>query len=220
MFAGNLGQLSRMLFATIVSCVCVFSLVHAIEETVTDIEVHVYKIQTSPLWHSGIVVDEIEYYFHQSNRVEHCSPWGMDLIRHRTIRRQVKLPKKAVLAILARQIDEWNQRRYDLAKNNCNVFVQSVLLALGVDGLDSEYLDASGLAKIGRQTPGVATLQELMVKWPIERKQLDKAVAEDLQRFRTLPRDTEREIMKLRNSIVEQGTAGGKSISEALRKLF
>jgi hypothetical protein len=220
MFAGNLSHLSRMLLSMIVSCVCLFSLVHAIEETETDIEVHVYKIQTSPLWHSGVVVDEIEYYFHQSNRVEHCSPWGMDLIRHRTIRRQVKLPKKAVLEILARQIEEWNQKRYDLVENNCNAFVQSVLLALGADGLDREYLDASGLAKIGRQTPGVATLQELIVKWPLERKQLGKAVAEDLQRFRSLPRDTDREIKKLRNAIVEQGTAGGKSISEALRKLF
>lgn len=157
--------------------------------TQIQISVNVYKIATAPLWHSGIVIDGIEYFFDSNNEVGQCSPQGFGLPHHRTIVRNVPGDSARVKRVFQTVVSEFHGSRYDLTKRNCNVFVNEALVAIGTEGLDDEYLDASYLANIGRNVPGGATLQEILVKWPIENKRLDGAIREDFRRLGHLPRD-------------------------------
>jgi hypothetical protein len=167
----------------------------------TRIMVNVYKIVTAPLWHTGTVIDGVEYYFQTSNRVETCSPGGMALEHHRTMVRIVPGNLNRVKSIRDAVIARWNGTRYDVAAHNCNFFTDDLLQSLGAPGLDQEYLNASGLAKGLRQLPGGATLQELIVKWPITDKRLDLSFMEDLRRLANLPQDLTDELGRLGGSV-------------------
>jgi len=160
----------------------------------TRIEVNVYKIYTAPIWHTGTVIDGSEYYFQTNNRVEITTPRGMGLEHHRTMVRLVPGNLDRIKSVLDTVINRWNGTRYDLGGHNCNFFTDELIKSLGAPGLDQEYLNASGLAKGLRQLPGGDTLQELVVKWPITDKRLDKALMNDLQKLTRLPEDIRREI--------------------------
>ncbi|XBM35230.1 hypothetical protein AAG663_08755 [Bacillus licheniformis] len=162
----------------------------------TRIEVNVYKIVSAPLWHTGTVIDGREYYFQDNNQVETCNPSGMDLKHHRTMVRIVPGNLDKAKATLESVINRWNGTRYDVAGHNCNFFTDDLIKSLGAPGLDQEYLNASGLAKGLRQVPGGATVQELIVKWPITDKRLDQAFMDDLQRLARLPDDIRKEIVR------------------------
>jgi len=136
----------------------------AANEEETRIEVNVYKIGTAPLWHTGTVIDGREYYFQTNNRVQECAPRGMGLPMHRTIVRFVPGSLQRVKSILGQVSGRWNGTRYDLTSHNCNFFTNDLLTALGTTGLDREYMDASQMAKVLRQTPGSSTVQEVLVK--------------------------------------------------------
>lgn len=163
--------------------------------------VNVYKIGTAPLWHSGTVIDGREYYFQTSNRVESTTPKGMALKHHRTIVRFVPGNKDRAIAALDKVKSKWEGTRYDVASHNCNYFTNDLLAALGTSGLDGEYIQASGLAQLGKNVPGGATAQELLVKWPPNDKRLDEAAMEDLRRLAHLPRDTVNEVKRLGDTI-------------------
>lgn len=160
----------------------------------TRIDVNVYKIRTAPIWHTGTVIDDREYYFHTSNRVEITTPRGMDLIHHRTMVRLVPGNLDRVRSVLDTVINRWNGTRYDLGGHNCNFFTDDLIKSLGAPGLDQEYLNASGLAKGLRQYPGGSFLQELIVKWPMDDKRLDQAFMDDIQKLVNLPNDIRKEI--------------------------
>lgn len=155
----------------------------------TQIVVNVYKIGSAPFWHTGTVIDGREYYFQTSNRVETCAPRGMALEHHRPMARLVPGDLDRVKSTRDSVMARWDGTRYDLAGHNCNFFTDDLLQSLGAPGLDQEYLNASGLAKGLRQVPGGATVQELIVKWPITDKRLDQAFMEDLRRLARLPGD-------------------------------
>jgi hypothetical protein len=163
----------------------------------TQIVVNVYKIATAPLWHTGTVIDGREYYFQTNNKVETCKPQGMALKHHRTMVRLVPGNLERVKKIRDQVISRWDGTRYDVAGHNCNFFTNDLLQSLGAPGLDQEYLDASGLAKGLRQAPGGAMLSELVVKWPVTDKRMDKAFMEDLGRLTNLPADTVKELGRL-----------------------
>jgi hypothetical protein len=167
----------------------------------TQIQVNVYKIVSAPFWHTGTVIDETEYYFQTTNQVESCVPKGMRLDHHRTIARLIPGNIDRIRTIRDQVINRWNGTRYDLGGHNCNFFTDDLLNSLGTAGLDREYLDASGLAKGLRQIPGGATVQELIVKWPISDKRLDQAFMEDLRRLAHLPGDVRDEIGRIGGTI-------------------
>lgn len=169
----------------------------------TQIVVNVYKIATAPLWHTGTVIDGVEYYFQSNNKVETCNPKGMGNIlhHHRTMVRIVPGNLEWVKQRRDDTINRWNNTRYDLGNHNCNFFTNDLLATLGVPGLDQEYLNASGFGKGLRQAPGGATFQELVVKWPITDKRLDNAFMEDIGRLKRLPADTVRELKNLGEAI-------------------
>lgn len=169
----------------------------------TRVEVNVYKIVAAPIWHTGTVIDGREYYFQTNNRVESCNPRGMALEHHRTMVRLVSGNLNRVRSIRDTVISRWDGTRYDVAGHNCNFFTNDLLQALGVPGLDQEYLDASGLAKGLRQLPGGATVQELIVKWPITDKRLDQAFMEDLRRLEHLPDDIVNELKRAGGQLSE-----------------
>ena len=77
-------------------------------------------------------------------------------------------------------------------------------MSLGSSGLDQEYLNASGLAKGLRQFPGGATIQKVIVKWPITDKRLDQAFMDDLRRLAHLPADIINELKNLGGEIARQ----------------
>jgi hypothetical protein len=163
----------------------------------TQIVVNVYKIGSAPFWHTGTVIDGREYYFQTSNRVETCAPQGMALEHHRTMVRLVLGNLDRVKSIRDSVISRWDGTRYDVAGHNCNFFTDDLIQSLGAPGLDREYLNASGVAKGLRQVPGGATVQELVVKWPITDKRPDQAFMEDLRRLARLPGDVTDELGRL-----------------------
>ena len=167
----------------------------------TQIEINVYKIVSAPLWHTGTVIDGEEYYFQTNNRVETCSPRGMDLVYHRKMIRLVPGDLEKVKSILAEVINRWNNTRYDVASHNCNFFTDDLIKSLGTTGLDQEYINASGLVTGLRSLPGGALFQELLIKWPIEDKRLDTAFMDDLKRLLKVPVNVVDEIKRVFNRI-------------------
>ncbi|PHA10347.1 hypothetical protein COE65_14225 [Bacillus sp. AFS051223] len=163
----------------------------------TQIEINVYKIfNTSPLWHTGTVIDGREYYFHTNNRVENTTPRGMNLEHHRTMVRIIPGNLERAKSVLQTVINNWDGTPYDLGGHNCNFFTNDLITSLGAPSLDQEYLDASGLGKGLRQLPGGSLLQEVLVKWPIEDKRLDEAFMSDLKKLANLPDDLRKETSK------------------------
>ncbi|SDM17094.1 Fascin domain-containing protein [Paenibacillus sp. OK060] len=160
----------------------------------TQVVVNVYKIITAPIWHTGTVIGDREYYFQTSNRVESCDPEGMDLPYHRKIVRHVPGNLDSVKSVLDMVSNDWNGTRYDVAGHNCNFFTNDLLNKLGVPGLDQEYLEASGFAKGFSQIPGSSLFQEVIVKWPIDDKRLDVAFMDELVKLARLPADTVNEV--------------------------
>lgn len=211
----------------------------------TTVTVNVYKIVTpplkemlgvggivgeaqlggAPLWHSGIVFDGQEYFFHSTDRVEVTEPLGMkDTIHHRTISRRVSHSAAAVRVILDECIREANGQRYDLTANNCNCFVDRVLKRLGSEGLDREYLEASGLARVGRQLPGGATIGVVLTGLATgNHGSLEAAAKEDLSRVERLPQDivaeTERVGVRIEAEVVRAGERIEKEWKRAIRKI-
>lgn len=168
----------------------------------TRIEVNVYKLAgLAPLWHTGTVIDGREYYFHTTNKVQNCDPKGHPAKHHRTLVRLVPGNLDHVKSVFDTVKSRWDDTRYDVAAHNCDRFTNDLLQSLGVSSLNKEYIDASGLAKGLRQTPGGATLQELLVKWPIKDKRLDEAFLADLKRLRNVPKDIINELDGLGDDI-------------------
>lgn len=176
----------------------------------TQIQVNVYKIGTSPIWHTGTVIEGTEYYFNTNNHVEHCKPKGMDLIHHRTMVRVIPGNIERVKSILDSVIKRWDGTRYDLGGHNCNFFTNDLLNSLNAGSLDQEYLNASGLGKGLKQFPGGSTLQEILVKWPIHDKRVDQSFMDDLKKLVRLPRDIIEEIERFHKRI-------GNAISDVFR---
>ncbi|PEC41739.1 hypothetical protein CON11_26670 [Priestia megaterium] len=163
----------------------------------TRIEVNVYKIMNvSPIWHTGTVIDGIEYYFDTNGEVKTTTPKGMNgnLSHHRTIVRFVPNNLETLKSVLNEVINRWNGTNYVLDSHNCNFFTDDLLHSLGTPGLDQEYLNASGLAKGLRSIPGAALYEELLVKWPVTDKRLDRAFMEDLKRLDNIPDNIREEI--------------------------
>lgn len=190
----------------------------------TPIVVHIYKLAgIAPLWHSGIVVDGQEFYFDTNNQVgsidiEEETMAGMS--PHRETLHSCTRSRQEVLDIVTRTISRWNETRYDVASHNCNHFTDDLLKSLGLPGLDREYLDASGLAKAGRQIPGGATIQELLIKWPAHDKQIEAAAKEDLARLQRLPSDTVREANLGLIELEATGQRVGGQISKSWKKAW
>jgi hypothetical protein len=174
----------------------------------TRIEVNVYKIGgAAPLWHTGTVIEGREYFFTTTNRVESIdvkTEKMKAMSHHRTLVRIVPGNGERVRKIRDQVLARWNGTRYDFGAHNCNLFTDDLLQSLGVPGLDQEYLNASGLAKGLRQVSGGATAQELLVKWPVDDKRLDKAFMDDLSRLGRLPEDTAEELKRFGGTISEE----------------
>jgi len=172
---------------------CGTSLVHA-EETTVD--VHVYRIVTAPFWHSGIVVNGVEYFFDSSNHVTTCEPGDTGRGHHRHHRKmtfQSPHSLEDTERILREVIARWDGTRYDVAAHNCNRFVDDVLRSMGAGKLDSEYIRCSGMAQFVGGVPGGAVLQELVVKGPNGNASLEEALEEDHDRLMALPQNTREE---------------------------
>lgn len=83
-----------------------------------------------------------------------------------------------------------------MGNHNCNFFTNELCEALGVPGLDQEYLDCSNAGKLLGNIPGGASVQEAWAKWPIDDKRMDEAFMKDLERFARLPADVIRETVQ------------------------
>jgi hypothetical protein len=186
----------------------------------TRVVVNVYKIVSAPFWHTGTVIDGREYYFQTNNKVETCKTPKkcLDVKFHRAMVRFVPGNAKRVEAVRAGVASRWNGTRYDVTGHNCNFFTDDLLQSLGAPGLDQEYLNASGIAKGVRQVPGGATAQELIVKWPIKDKRMDKAFMDDVQQLARLPDDTRKEIEKAGGTISDETKKAGKTVSNETKK--
>ena len=51
---------------------------------------------------------------------------------------------------------EWKYKEYHFLNQNCNHFTNAVLIELGAEGLDRQYLDAGGLRTFGVKCVKVA----------------------------------------------------------------
>lgn len=174
----------------------------------TRIEVNVYKLGVTrvtpdgiePIWHTGTVIGR-EWYFNDTERVIDCDPGGGPGAHHRTMIRLIPGNMERAITIRESVIARWNGTRYNVSNHNCNFFTDDLLQSLSAPGLDQEYLDASGVAKGLREIPGGATVQELVVKWPLADKRLDQAFMEDLRRLAHLPADVRDELGRIGGQI-------------------
>ena len=58
--------------------------------------------------------------------------------------------------------NDWNMnKRYNLLHKHCNDLSNAVMKALGVGGIDQEYLNAAGLRKWVQLVPGAKTIAAL-----------------------------------------------------------
>lgn len=189
----------------LVTSLCIFCTMAVLGNNVakaeeTKIEVNVYKIFTSPIWHSGIVIDGIEYFFDGDNHIETCAPGNTGRSRHRHHRKMTFTAPHSLAEtkqILEEVIRRWDGTRYDVAAHNCNRFVDDVLQSLGAGRLDREYIKCSGIAQFVGGFPGGATFQEIVLKLPSGNAKLEKALKDDWNRLRDLPSDTKAEAKRL-----------------------
>lgn len=182
---------------------------------ITTVTVNVYKLKiggngVAPLWHSGVVINNKEYSFDDTGEVRTCKPGKFGHGKHhRTIVREVFKDSDYVQDVFDKHRSEWEGSRYSLTQHNCNLFVEGFLAKLGVEGLDREYLDCSGLAKFLRQMP-IAVAEELLKQanlGEIRGKELEEAIREDVARLRRLP-----------NDMKEEANRAGKTISDEVKR--
>ena len=139
-------------------------------EAGTRIEVNVYKIfGVAPIWHTGTVFLDSdgefrEYFFDSDDKVKTVSPGCMkDMVLHRTMVRVVPKRAEEVWAIRKGVVAAFHGSSYNLFSRNCDVFTDTLLKALGVSGLDQEYVDASGFALVLKHLP--TENEHNIVKW-------------------------------------------------------
>lgn len=186
------------------------------DATFTTVYITVYKLADNPIvpiWHSAISLDmKTEYYFDATNRVEECGYkdfsvtfFGLESAFHREMTRQVPLPLADVECILNDVKARWDGERYDLLTRNCILYVNAVLTALGVQGIDRMYLEHDGIQPFLGYVPGSSTLTEVLV-WLATGGdlRLDEAFIEDLNKLERIPEN----IVKVLDGFFERNGLG------------
>lgn len=150
--------------------------------TTTTVYLHVYAIVGRPIYHTGVEVLGVEYYWDSDNKVHTCAPRGMDLPFLRTSPRVVAKDAVWVKTVLDATIARWNDGKpYSLLDRNCNHFSDDLLRNLGTNGVDDVYLESDGLRLLASRIPGSASITELMKK--ADGRAEDKALWDDIKKL-------------------------------------